>query len=327
MPFGQSVGQGFVNPSILIAEILKIIGAKGRILVYSPSEGLGNLVLAVSGQATTDPSGNIILAGLTVGNVNSGNYTYVNLTGQIMLFNGGVATISLDPAAQTITMQTPARLKFPSGDSMEAIAANIAAGVVGAGPTRFLQALISGPKGNLAGFQDWTQIEFNSANDNSTSQATMVFNYIGTGGTPHPYAFIDPTGFNILAGTIVAAHPGAIPLVAESWQTLALVNGYTSGVNPGGFLDVPQIRMMADNQNFQFKGSLTTPNPAATGVFSAVPAGYPNANLGGNYGEMLVANYSGGTVDHAQVQNNGNLSLNNLHNNITFNLSGIMPTQ
>lgn len=329
MPFGQSTGQGFVNPSILIAEILEIIGTKGRILVYDPTIALGNLVLAITGQTYTDPDGNIALPGLTVGNVNSGNYTYINLSGQIMLFNGGVDNIELDPVAQVVTLQGPAKIKLPTGDSMELIAANIESSVVGSGVTRFLQTLFSGPKGNVSGFEDWVQIQQNSSDFNGGVDASLQFIYVGTGGGIHGYAAMDASGFNIAAGTIIAAHPGSTPLVPESWQTLSLVNGYIAGANPGGFLDVPQLRMDADNNMVHFKGTIVTPNPVTSPIIASMPAGYPNANLGGNYGMgSVIMNHSGGTTNQLRIQNNGNISFQITPGvNFTFDITCQIPTQ
>jgi hypothetical protein len=217
-------------------------------------------------------------------------------------------------------------LEFLTGSADEAVAANVAGNISGTAPAQFLQMLASGPKANVTGSQDWVQIEFNSSAFDASATASMFFNYIGTGGGVHGYAFMDGGGFSITAGSICAAHPGNLPIIPETWQTLALVNGYSAGSN-NGFIDVPQVRMMADNMNLQFKGTLTTPNPATSTVFSQMPSGYPNANLGGCFGMGVVANLAGGAVDHVQVHNNGNISLNNLHNAFNFDLSCMVPTQ
>ena len=265
-----------------------------------------------------------------------GSFKITNAAGQVIFQIAADGTVTWFSAAGAQLMQMspagfisitdPAFFEFPSGAVIEGAAANLASTVDGSGAAQFLQMLLSGPKLNVAGHEDWVQLQLNSANDGGTSDANGELVYIDTGGTPHLMAFWDGTGFNAIA-TITAAHPGSSPAVSETWQTLTLVNSYTAGVNPGGFTDVPQIRLMADNQTLQLKGALTTPNPVTSHVFAAVPASYPNANLGGNYGLGLVANFAGGQVDHIQVQNNGNLSLHTAPAGITFDISCIVPTQ
>jgi hypothetical protein len=282
-----------------------VINANG-IFFYSGVPATGNLVLALTNSAGTDAFGNVYIQGITIGN------------------NSGVQVLL------RIVTGVQAAMQFPTNNPNENVAANITANA-GGGVTLlgFLQLVISGPKTNVAGNQDWTQILFNSANYGGTSNASLDIIYIGTGGGVHTYAFMDGSGFNITAGSIVAAKPGAIPQVPETWTTLALINGYTSGANPGGFVDVPQVRLMADNKTLGFKGQLVVPAGPASGIFAAMPTGYPNANLGGNFGMGLVANLSGGTVDHIQVQNNGNISLHNFstEGTINFNITCQIPTQ
>lgn len=279
-----------------------IINSAG-IFFYSGVPAAGNLIVSIAPAAGVDGFTNPYIKGLGLGNA-SGI--------QVLL---------------KIISGVQAAMQFPTNNANESIAANMTANVIGAGAAQFLQLVLSGPKLNVVGAQDWVQILFDSANAGNTSTANMFFNYIGSGGGVHGYAVLDATGFNILAGSIVAAHPGAVPLIPETWQTLALVNAFTSGVNPGGFLDVPQIRLRADNVALELKGTLTVPGVVTSKVFSSVPAGYPNANLGGNYGLGLVANFTGAVVDHVQVQNNGNLSLHNANPGSSFDLSCCLQTQ
>lgn len=298
VPPGSSAG--------IVRAILVLIFGNGRnrgLFVYNGTPAAGNppVIALTAPGVVTDPYGNAVLpGGLSI------------VFGGQTIFLGSVGGIP--------------ELQFLSGSASEATAANVAGHLSGVLPAQFLQLLMSGPKSNVVGSQDWVQIEMDSAAFDGSSTANMFLNYIGTGGGVHGYAFLDGTGFNITAGSIVAAHPGALPLIPETWQTLALINGYGSGTN-NGFIDVPQVRMMADNKNLQFKGTLATPAAAANTVFSQVPAGYPNANLGGIFGMGLVANLSGGTVDHIEIHNNGNISLNNLHNSLNFDLSCVVPTQ
>jgi hypothetical protein len=284
-----------------IFQLLIIEGTSGfsGLFVYSPAPGAGNLIGSWAAALGVDPYGNAYPQGLAI-------------------FN------------HFLTIEDPAKIVFPSGQTLEQTAANIESNFLGgSGAGKYLQMLLSGPQGTSspAAANDWVQIEFNSSNAGATTDANMQLVYIDITGTPHLYGQMDAAGVATVGG-ITAGDPTLSPTAAESWKTLALVNGYTAGNNPGGFQDVPQVRLMADNKNLQFKGSLTVPNPQTSAVWSAVPANYPNANLGGNYGELLVANYSAGTLDHIQVQNNGNLSLHNLTSaGITFNISGMMATQ
>jgi hypothetical protein len=221
-------------------------------------------------------------------------------------------------------MQLPTHAAIESATNI----ANITADDSGSGVNEFLQMLISGPSLNVLGARDWTQIMFNSANAGNTSSASLTEVYIGSNGVPHFYKIMDITGYNISPGSIVAAHPGQQPAVPETWQTLALINGFTSGTN-NGFVDVPQIRLMADNRTLMFKGSLTVPSSPTSNIFALLPANYPNANLGGCFGIGMVSNYSGGQLELLQVQNNANLTLRNAlsHGGLTFNVTCVIPTQ
>jgi hypothetical protein len=58
MPFGNAVGQGFVNPSIVIANKVIIEGTEDGLFVYSGSPALGNLIASISASNGTDQYGN-----------------------------------------------------------------------------------------------------------------------------------------------------------------------------------------------------------------------------------------------------------------------------
>jgi hypothetical protein len=272
---------------------------------YSGTPAAGNLILALAPAGGADAFGNTYIEGVTIGNAS------------------GVQVL------MQIVSGVQAAIRFPANNPNEGVAANITTNAGGGvSPTGFLQLVISGPKTNVAGAQDWTQILMNSANYGNTSDASMDLIYIGSGGGVHTYAFMDGSGFNITAGSIVAAKPGALPQVPETWVTLALLNGFTAGAN-NGFVDVPQIRLQADNKLLMFKGMLTVPAGPASNIFAVLPAGYPNANLGGCFGLGLVANLSGGSIDHIQVQNNANLTLRNAltEGTNTYNITSQIPTQ
>jgi hypothetical protein len=64
MPFGNAVGEGFNNGSIVVASKVIIIGTQGELLVYSPTQAAGNLIASIAGAATTDSDGNQVLQGV-----------------------------------------------------------------------------------------------------------------------------------------------------------------------------------------------------------------------------------------------------------------------
>lgn len=178
-------------------------------------------------------------------------------------------------------------LNYPSGAGIEGAAANIAAHIIGGGAAEFLQMLVSGPKLNVASHLDWVQLMLNSANDGGTSDANGFLNYIDTAGTVHGYAAWDGTGFNILAGSIIAAHPGSSPAVAETWQSLGTFGSATWTINQGRY------RINGDGEleidialNAQTGGG-------AAGTFTwttTLPAGYQPA---GNFARAYDLAYNG----------------------------------
>jgi len=297
VPFGEAVGQGFVNPGIVVASFVIVEGVKGGIFVYSPSPGAGNLIGSWAATAGTDEYGNAYPQGLAI-------------------FN------------EFLTIKDPAKIVFPSGQAMEGTAANIESSSNGSGTAQFLQMLLSGPKGNPVGATDWTQIEFNSANDGATTDANIQLVYVDISGTAHLYGNIDANGFTF-TGDGKASDPTISPTGPETWKTLTLLNNYTAGVNPGGFLDVPQIRLDIDNQMLHLKGTLVTPNPIVSPIIAAVPSNYPNANLGGNYGMgTIITNHTLGQFNQLRVQNNGNISFQvNPGTGITFDITSQILTQ
>lgn len=276
-------------------------GAGSGLFIYAGTPALGNppVLSAVAPGTTTDPYGNPVLA-----------------------------VLELQGAAGVLSITTPALVQFPSLAAFENTIAGVAAGVGGTIPAQFISLGIRSASTTTAGARDLVELSLNSANADNSSSANMDFIYFGSNGTPHEYAFVDITGLNILAGSIVGVDPGSSPATPATWHTIALQNGYTAGTN-NGFVDVPQVRASAENKRLEFKGSLTVPGAPASIVWGLLPAGFPNANFGGPFGLGLVANYAGGVVDHIQVQNNSNLSLNNgiAHAGSTFNLCCQVPTQ
>lgn len=297
---------------------------------YSGTPALGNLIAAFTPAAGSDPFGNTVFAGFSQGDLAGyTNYTWIDQFGQIFLFQNGVEVIGLDAVNNRVDITEPGIVRFLSGAAFEQSPAQIIAAVGGVTPAQYIAMAIRGASTTTAGAHDQVYIQFNSAADNNSSSANLEFVYEGSSGGLHEQAYLDITGFNILAGSIVGVDPGSSPATPATWHTIALQNSYTAGANPGGFLDVPQIRLMADNKTLQFKGTLVAPNPVTSTVWGLLPASFPNANLGGNYGiGTVIMNHTAGQFNQVRVQNNSNLSLQvTPGTGITYDISSIIPTQ
>lgn len=85
MPFGNAVGEGFVNPGTVVASKVIIIGSQGELLVYSPSAGPNKLILSISGVVggSLDQYGNHVNFGLNI---------YDNTGGFFSQYGAGFAT-------------------------------------------------------------------------------------------------------------------------------------------------------------------------------------------------------------------------------------------
>lgn len=62
MPFGNAVGEGFANSSIVIANKVIIFGANQGLWVYNGTPGLGNPPIFWASSSATDPYGNTLTA-------------------------------------------------------------------------------------------------------------------------------------------------------------------------------------------------------------------------------------------------------------------------
>ena len=314
---------------------------------YNGTAGPGRLIVAITGTAASgiDPYGNLYApGGIWVSNANGiiGGGFAINSNGAFF-YNGAPGLGSLIVAitgssasgvdqygnvyqAGTVTIFDPATLLFPSKQSFEGQAALINSSFSPPAVNQFLQLLLQGPSTNVAGARDTVAIELNSASKDNSSNANCDFLYVGSNGVTHEYGYFDATGFNILVGSIVAAQPGITPAVGATFTNIPMTNGYGSGTN-NGIIDNPQVRLMADNKSLQFKGTLACPATGSALNWGTIPAGFPNANLGGIFGMLQCANISGGTLDHIALHNNGVLSLMNVHNSLNFDISGVMATQ
>jgi hypothetical protein len=94
MPFGNAVGEGFVNSGIVIANKVIIEGTNGELLVYSGTPALGNLIVSIAGSAGTDGVGNPFLEGVTA---------YTVLGGHTIAVELGLGSFAGTPAAGLFT--------------------------------------------------------------------------------------------------------------------------------------------------------------------------------------------------------------------------------
>jgi hypothetical protein len=94
MPFGNAVGEGFVNSGIVIANKVIIEGVNGELLVYSGTAALGNLIVSIAGAAGTDGVGNNFLEGVTA---------YTTVSGEQVAIQLGLGSFAGTPAAGLFT--------------------------------------------------------------------------------------------------------------------------------------------------------------------------------------------------------------------------------
>ena len=92
---------GFTSPGLVEAQTVIIEGSKGGLFVYSPSAGLGNLVLSIAAMEGTDKYGNSYPAGQTIFDTtfqieNSGQTRFkLDQFGNLLVFNQFGALIYL----------------------------------------------------------------------------------------------------------------------------------------------------------------------------------------------------------------------------------------
>jgi hypothetical protein len=98
-------------------------------------------------------------------------------------YKAGIQIQGVGDAGQSILFTligNLAELVFPSSASFEGTASNLFTGLVGSGGTQVIQTGLSGPKGNVVGSLDWTQLQLVSANQGGTQTAVAALNYIDT---------------------------------------------------------------------------------------------------------------------------------------------------
>jgi hypothetical protein len=177
-------GSGWDNQAIsLLLLSLAAAGFTG-IFGYSPAPGAGNLVFSLTAPGVAaDPFGNTVTSdGLAVYGT-SGQELFVGLSG------------------------TLPQIRFFTGDAAELTAANLAAGVAGAGTSRVLELVISGPRLSTAGHQDWVQVQFQSPSPDGTIGAGVVFRYVNNAQVASNIAEMISTG--LLLFSQAADSPGS----------------------------------------------------------------------------------------------------------------------
>jgi hypothetical protein len=291
--FPQGGGIGFPPSEVLATTVVISTATSGStgIFVYNGTPGSGNppIFSIVAPGVTADPFGNPVTAVFSIN----------GSAGQSILFNiiGGVA-----------------KELFITGDAIEQTAANIASGIVGAGVTRQLELVFSGPQANVVGSTDWVQMVWQSGNGGATIPAAGDFIYIDNTATGHLYAFWNHSGFIIQTGTITAPQPGIVPAVPESWHAMTLDGGWTTlaGHSPPSYQMLPDgnVQISGFAQHASFSGLVTltsgTPIPAAYRPFNPQSVD----GIGAGTGKIVVNSLgivetSGYPAASVQVEFNG----------------------
>lgn len=124
MPFGNAVGEGFVNGAVIIADKVIVFGPGEGLFVYQGAPVLGNPPILSATGGTVDPYGNAVQPGLESRDA-SGNYTVQN-DGIISMGSPGdflAATVAAGGGEMVIeggeksSGDTPASLALLSADA------------------------------------------------------------------------------------------------------------------------------------------------------------------------------------------------------------------
>jgi hypothetical protein len=213
----------------------------------------------------------------------------------------------------TLTIFDPAILLFPSKQNFEQNPALIQSNFSPPAVNQFLQLLIQGPSTNTVGARDSVAMELNSASKDNSSNANLELIYNGSGSGAHEYAFLDATGFNVVAGMGDAPDPSTLPgaVGIEPWHNFTLTVG-TAGTDTNGVLYNPQYRLYP-NGDVGLKGVYTAAaGGLASGTTWAVIPNFPQYRPVANIPTALVSNASHGTLVHVYVRPNGNMQFNGI---------------
>lgn len=232
-----------------------------KALSFSPAS---QLVVSLASQAGTDPhTGAPFPVGLAIG-AHGGPQIIVTLVNGIQ----GV-------------------IRFPSGAAFEQAIAQLESQEAGTSPAQFIQSVLASASTTTAGAHDLVALALNSAAADGSSSANLEFIYTASGGGASEFGYFDRTGFHILAGSITGAHPGTVPAVPESWQSL--------GTGPGGTWTINQARyrLTADGETEIDIALNAQTGGGSAGTFAmsnTLPAAYQFA---GNYSRSFPLGYNG----------------------------------
>jgi hypothetical protein len=226
MSFGNAVGQGFVNPSEVITNIVVIEGTKGGLFVYNGVPARGSLIGVISGAAGTDPYGNVYGQGINFGvwSATTGlqeQHFGVDDNGNLYLVDATDTTrIFLDAAESVIFMQNDAftyqlaiasasgsvnlgtAYTFPAGISLAALPVLVYSGTPAAGNLIAILAPGAGSDvfGNSWGNEGFTILGSNGSKLIATLQSGVPYFVVSTGASE------ELNGANIQA---IITNPGA----------------------------------------------------------------------------------------------------------------------
>jgi hypothetical protein len=245
-PFGAPAGQQTspgIQPGtngILLARYVIVSGAGDGVFVYSGTPGPGNPPIAWTGSGLVDPYGNVLPA--TTGVSGSGVFQ----AGDTRITPAGIFVYSAAPAAgNLIASVTNGAGTDPYGNAY--VAGSVSYGSLGA-----LTALVGG------------RLVLNSAGTTSLSE-------IVGGNVVSFFSSVDSLRFDMPVQPLFALHPGTTA-TQESWQPLALVNGWAAGTG-----QPPSYQLVPSPENhLELRGSLNG-SAATAAQFAAIPsspAGY-----------------------------------------------------
>lgn len=292
-----------------------ILNSSG-LFFYSGTPANGNLLMYWSLVSGTDSFGNTITKTLTIGNP-----------------TGSTPQIALVPAPGG--PGTAAQLQFPLFPSNFFLSPpNIA----GSSPGNSGLLFISGSALAQVGFQDSVQDIFGSFNAFGLGNAAnRRFNYIDTNSITHTFGILSANGFNLsVCQNINGIHPGTGTNntnagVPETWQTLALLNGWQSGGPiPGGVricynpINGGRIDVEADI----FHSTIALP---ATSTFAQLPAVYlalvNGAAFRRNFPAMSNYNFANNSpsTNWGWYDGAGNLQIINYEAHVETAFQGYIP--
>ena len=277
-------GVGFQNTGIIVANILEIVGAKGRILIYNPTIGKGMLIGSWTGQGFTDSKGNVVPAGFNIG-------VWDAVTGTLDQHLGIDDNGNLYLADATGTTKILAR----PDQSLIAIGPDVLAGSLA-----LTMAAVAGTQGGTpydAGFEST-----DGSNKIQIIDFEILFKPTGfsvpgiiTGNAPGNLNMLSPEmpGGDAAAGlsliSALEANPPGVPLiqlsglamtsqgivayhpasnVPETWQNITLDAGWSQLAGN----QTPQYRLSALQNKIELKGRISH---AALGASVAINSGAP----------------------------------------------------